>query len=357
MQCEIEKEEKRLQLRRECIPDLEAEEAKLREWAARHIDLAHTVARKNAIRDADALAQTVLAIRSGRAERSFRRKVKPFVRANKKMLFDKQIAPAGRKRKRSVCSWLGSSSSQDAKQLTKTDMLAEYLTLFEGSVGMPSIETNDCCPLCSQKLIVVDRKAQATCTKCGFCQQHMDATTASVQYNSDYEFSQFSYKRVNHFNDWLSQIQARESGDIGDDVMRLVMQQLYSRRIRHCSQITVPIVRDILKSLKLRRAYDHVTQITCRLTGEPPPRLHPHLEECCRIMFIQIQPSFEKHKGKRKNMLSYSYTLFKFLQLLGVENIPLLHFSLLKGRDKLERQDEIFKKICQDLDWEFVPSI
>ena len=56
-------------------------------------------------------------------------------------------------------------------------------------------------------------------------------------------------------------------------------------------------------------------------------------------------------------MLSYSYTLFKFLQLLGVEDVPMLHFSLLKSKEKLEKQDEIFSKIAKDLDWEFIPSV
>jgi hypothetical protein len=32
-------------------------------------------------------------------------------------------------------------------------------------------------------------------------------------------------------------------------------------------------------------------------------------------------------------------------------------FTLLKGYDKLKKQDMIFDKICKDLDWEFIPSV
>lgn len=32
-------------------------------------------------------------------------------------------------------------------------------------------------------------------------------------------------------------------------------------------------------------------------------------------------------------------------------------FTLLKGRDKLLKQDSIFKPICEILNWEFIPSI
>ena len=37
------------------------------------------------------------------------------------------------------------------------------------------------------------------------------------------------------------------------------------------------------------------------------------------------------------------------------EYLPL--FSLLKGKEKLQRQDEIFEKICHELEWEFIPSL
>ena len=112
----------------------------------------------------------------------------------------------------------------------------------------------------------------------------------------------------------------------------------------------------LLAILKLRKSYEHVAQITCRLTGVRPLRIPAEEEEKCRLMFIAVQPAFEKHcPSDRKNFLSYSYCLYKFFQLLGYEEF-LDSFSLLKGRDKLAKQDEIFKKICEELDWEFVKS-
>ena len=69
------------------------------------------------------------------------------------------------------------------------------------------------------------------------------------------------------------------------------------------------------------------------------------------------KPAFEKHcPPDRKNFLSYSYCLYKFFQLLGYDDL-LSSFSLLKGKDKLHKQDLIFEKICKDLEWEFLPSV
>ena len=33
------------------------------------------------------------------------------------------------------------------------------------------------------------------------------------------------------------------------------------------------------------------------------------------------------------------------------------YFPLLKSREKLQQQDFIWKKICNDLEWEYIPSI
>ena len=58
----------------------------------------------------------------------------------------------------------------------------------------------------------------------------------------------------------------------------------------------------------------------------------------------------------RKNFLSYSYVLHKFCELLEYDHL-LEYFSLLKSREKLHAQDLIWEKICNDLNWEFIPSL
>jgi hypothetical protein len=32
-------------------------------------------------------------------------------------------------------------------------------------------------------------------------------------------------------------------------------------------------------------------------------------------------------------------------------------FPLLKDKEKMIEQDEIWKKICEELDWEFIPTV
>ena len=178
-----------------------------------------------------------------------------------------------------------------------------------------------------------------------------------MSYSDDVEFSSFSYKRINHFNEWLQQVQGKENFEIAQPILDAVMAELHRQRITCTHDITPKKVREVLKILKLRKAYEHVAQITSKLTGTKPLRVPPEAEEMCRLMFIAVQPAFEKHCPKdRKNFLSYSYCLYKFFQLLGYDNF-LDSFTLLKGRDKLARQDDIFKKICEELDWDFIASV
>ena len=88
------------------------------------------------------------------------------------------------------------------------------------------------------------------------------------------------------------------------------------------------------------------------------------VETKIKTMFQQIQDPFEKHKtSTRKNMLSYSYLLNKFFLILGLPEFS-KYFFLLKSPEKLRVQDDIFKKIVDELvvtdtetKWEFFASV
>lgn len=123
------------------------------------------------------------------------------------------------------------------------------------------------------------------------------------------------------------------------------------------AELTHTKVKEILKKLKINKYYEHVPHIINRLNGLPMPNLTPDLEEKLRNMFKQIQPAFLRYSPPdRKNFLSYSYCLHKFCQLLGRDEY-LPFFPLLKSREKLFLQDQIWKKICEELGWDYIRSI
>ena len=80
-------------------------------------------------------------------------------------------------------------------------------------------------------------------------------------------------------------------------------------------------------------------------------------EEKLKEMFNLVQKPFKTHSPpNRKNFLNYAYIFRKFLELLSYDEF-LPFFSELKSREKLYSQDEHWKKICKDLNWEFIPSV
>lgn len=226
----------------------------------------------------------------------------------------------------------------------------------EADVDPPQPLAGDICQHCNVPLKVSQKKGILVCDQCGYSETYMDMTVNALPYNTALDMTSFSYNRINHFNEWLLQIQGREGTTVPATVIEQVKNAFKKHRIVDPTKMTPQKVREILKELKLNKYYYHVTQIASLVSGIEQPHLTSAIEEKCRLMFIAIQSPFEDHcPADRKNFLSYPFCLFKFLQLLGCHEM-LKGFILLKGRDKLRKQDEIFEKICHSLNWEFIPS-
>ena len=170
------------------------------------------------------------------------------------------------------------------------------------------------------------------------------------------EISYFAYKRINHYTEWLNQIQGKETTDIPEELYDKILLEIKKQRITNMTDLTQAKIKEILKKLGQNKYYEHSPHIMNKLNGQPMPYLSPELEEKLKQLFKQIQTPFIKHSPRRKNFLSYSFVIHKFLQLLGNDEL-LHHFNLLKSREKLAAQDSIWRKICEELDWEFIPSL
>lgn len=170
------------------------------------------------------------------------------------------------------------------------------------------------------------------------------------------EISFYAYKRSNHLNEWLSQMQGKETTDIPEEVYDKILLEIKKQKITNMALITPKKIREILRKLQINK-YEHIPHILNRLTGKPMMQMSPELEEKLRNMFKLIQAPFLRHApSSRKNFLSYSYVLHKLLQLLGEDDF-LACCSLLKSKDKLLVQDQIWKRICEELNWDFIPSV
>ena len=167
----------------------------------------------------------------------------------------------------------------------------------------------------------------------------------------------FSYKRINHLRELLSQLQAKESSEIPESVIESVKAEFRKARIQNKNDINQDKVKVYLKKLGFNRYYEHTRQLTNILSGTPPPIISNALYDKIINMFIDIQEPFELCCPKsRKNFFSYNYILYKFCELLDQKEHMKL-FPLLKSREKLYQQDCIWKKICEMKMWPFIKSV
>jgi DNA-directed RNA polymerase subunit RPC12/RpoP len=244
--------------------------------------------------------------------------------------------------------------------LRRDALLDQYLSRMDPHYTRPSIhalnDTSFVCDACGEDMKVSVNDATISCPECGFHKLIlMDSDKPSYK-DPPREVSYYAYKRINHFNEWLAQFQAKESTEIPEEVFDNIQAQIRKERIQP-SSLNRSKIREILKKLKYNSYYEHVPHILSRLNGHTAPVMDRETEEKLRYLFKEIQPSFQKHcPAERSNFLSYSYVLYKLCELLELDDF--LHcFPLLKNRDKLYAQDKIWEKICKDLQWEFIRSI
>lgn len=154
----------------------------------------------------------------------------------------------------------------------------------------------------------------------------------------------------------LNQFQAKESTEIPKEICNEIEAELKKMKIFDSRKITIQKVRDILKKLKYNQYYEHAVYIVSKITKKSPPVLSRETEDKIKCMFRQIQEPFVRHRPHgRQNFLSYSFVLHKIFQILGL-NDYVHYFDLLKSREKLRIQEDIWRKICLDLDWPYIPS-
>jgi hypothetical protein len=203
--------------------------------------------------------------------------------------------------------------------------------------------------------ILSNSSCDLVCRICGYSTRQMDATASTIGFGDEVEFLIFSYKKINHFNETLNHLQAKESTLVPVEILRKVMEKIYEKRIRDVTEVTYQLVYQTLKDLQLSKYYEQTSQIYSRLTGNPPPRFSSEQEENLRRMFNAIIHVYDKVKpANRVNFLSYSFVLYKCCQLLGYTTF-LGYFNLHRGKEKLEVHEQIWKKICGLLNWKFIP--
>ena len=249
---------------------------------------------------------------------------------------------------------------KQSEPINRDMLLDKYLHIINPEYVKKKSEVDDMtgeCMDCGSDMMFSQNEAMLYCTECGMTEFILIDSDRPSYKDPPRESSYYAYKRINHFNELLAQFQAKGSADIPQDVLEQIINELKKQRITDFKVIKYRQMREILRKLKMNRQYDHIPYIISRLNGSIAPIMNRETEEKLRHMFKEIQPSFQKHCPKnRRNFLSYSYVLYKFCELLELDDF-LDSFPLLKNRDKLYQQSKVWQCICEEMGWEYIRSI
>ena len=246
---------------------------------------------------------------------------------------------------------------------TKKKIFDEYVQRM-GLTNILSVDNADTlkkmaehCATCNIPREELTAEGILVCPTCGSEEYSLVVSDSPGFRDPPKERNNYAYKKMNHLNEILNQFQAKESTKIPDEVISEVVCEIKKRRIDNIASLTEQNIREILKKLERNRYYEHATHILSRLNGNPPPTITSEIEEKIRAMFQEIQAPFLMYcPDDRRNFLSYAYIIYKFLELLELDEYK-VYFPLLKSRDRLIAHDQIWKKICEYLQWEFIQSV
>jgi hypothetical protein len=283
---------------------------------------------------------------------------------NSKYIFEyfenkKQIADGKNKRKVLDNFFNVKINANETKQDdVMTNNIQKYLNnVDEGFFDINNFITQkDICQYCHNgELVPIEHEGILVCKTCGKNVKYLVENEKPSYKEPPKEVCFYAYKRINHFREILAQFQAKETTQIPPDVLENIKQQIKKERIT-LKQITNKKAKEMLKKLGYNKYYEHIPFIKDKL-GIKPPIMPPELEETLCNLFMDIQGPYAKYcPNDRVNFLNYYYTVYKLCELLEQDKF-LPFFPQLKDKEKMIEQDEIWKKICEELDWEFIPSI
>jgi len=251
-----------------------------------------------------------------------------------------------------------SENSSNITESKNKNIVQKYLTnIDESFLDMNSfIKETDICSNCHKgEMIPLDDEGVLICNNCAVNVPYLIENEKPSYKEPPKEVCFYAYKKINHFKEILAQFQGKETTQIPDDVIEQIQQQIKKERIG-IELLTHHKTKEILKKLGFNKYYEHIAFIKNKL-GIKPPVFSPELEDTLCNLFMEIQAPYAKTcPDYRVNFLNYYYVLFKFCELLE-ESQFLDDIPLLKDREKLIEQDETWKKMCVELNWEFIPTV
>lgn len=219
---------------------------------------------------------------------------------------------------------------------------------------------DDKCYICGEpQMLLSSDSSYFQCRGCRSRIPNLDATASAFAFGEEPDYSTGPPTKTHHFEDWLKELQPRESKNVDASVLQRVVQHCCEvQGVASGSDVYRYHVRNALRALGLSSLYPSEIWILCAISDVPPPTLTVGQDAVFRTMFAAIQVPYAKWKARldpdRRNFFVYAHIIAKFCQILRWNRF--LRILLLpRQRRALIILEAIFKGVCTDLKWEFIP--
>lgn len=219
------------------------------------------------------------------------------------------------------------------------------------------------CQFCEVLLIADKSNGFDFCPVCG---NVTDLLPGDIEYKTSVK--EYPYRRINNFINHLRLLQCKKSVDISTKDFKVI--RLYTEvfgldnALKYLSAI---------KGHNFKKYKTNINFISHILLGSSVPMFDRATEGKMIDMFKQLEEAlgaptlssgvrarkgenvFQRHCQNRRNFLSYNYILYKFCQILGVNDDIKNKIKLLKSQKKLKELEHIFENVCKQTEWKFTP--
>jgi hypothetical protein len=242
----------------------------------------------------------------------------------------------------------------------------------EQSVGVSTCPNDRC-----RSVNFATQHGESVCRDCGATFEGSAVVNAATlddrsalfesgRYNHGWLRRENDYKNVNHFNEIMSRANGEENTLIHPNVLLAVREELrkIGRRLNAGGMSDARVVLHALRRSGFVAFYEHRTKIQYLLTDTKPAGLNDAQKCEVRSDFLEAQESFERCPADikrdittgrhRRNFLLYEYTMYQLCVRRGYRNF-IHRLKLPKSQHVLRKHNRVWKWICQDLQWKFIP--
>ena len=152
-----------------------------------------------------------------------------------------------------ILSYFGKQNNEEEEdnKNNRKEIMSNYMSnIDDGILNQKDDLKNDICESCNSKLYLSDLTSELYCKKCGKCKSILVITDKVSYSDPQSEITYYTYKRINHFNEWLAQFQAKESTDIPSEIYTEIFKELKKIKITDYTKIDYKCMRQILKNVK-----------------------------------------------------------------------------------------------------------